>query len=435
MFFFGVHRFSINQPIGSRAATWLAITALASQIFCTSIGIAQKPVRGQSASKTSALVEQAKKLVQNGDPQGALTLLQQAGPGSSNNSDLHAMKGICEAMLARPIESEAEFDRAIALRPNYGPTYLSSGLALASFNNLDQALDRLSTALRLDPNLPGARFNYALVLARAAKYSESEKQVDVELASKSPKIESPLDLWRLKARDAYYQKKWQETLDAYKKTLEFEPDWPEAYAAIGEALYSLNRASESLSALQRAVSLDPGNGYAYELLGKLYQDAGKQDEAIVELEAAHRLRPEDRETIYRLYRLYNSKGDAAGASRLQKELQDLLANSRAISDSDAQAALLNNTGIELEKKGDLANALDHYDRAAKADATNLIFQRNAALLLCKMGRPQEAIRRLRDILTMDSDDAETLQILAVATELASGNTANETTLPESKQSH
>jgi predicted Zn-dependent protease len=183
------------------------------------------------------------------------------------------------------------------------------------------------------------------------------------------------------------------------------------------------------------VTLDPENGYAHELLGKLYQDSGKQDEAIQEFEAAHRLRPGDREAIYRLYRIYNSKGDTKSGARLQAELENLLASNRAESDSEAKATVLNNTGVELEKKGDLAGALEHYDEAAKTDVTNVVFQRNAALLLCKMGRAQEAIRRLRDILSLDSDDAETLQILAVANELAAGNLAQKKTLPEAHASH
>jgi tetratricopeptide (TPR) repeat protein len=336
--------------------------------------------------------------------------------------------------LAKPIESAEEFDQAIALRPNYAPTYLSSGLAFANFDDLDRASARLSTALRLDPRLPGARFNYALVLARAGKYAESEEQVDIEFADKQEK-ESALDLWRLKARDVYYQKKWQDTIDAYRKALEFQPNWPEAYFAIGEAFYYLNLPQKSIPELEKAVSLDPEKFTAHELLGKLYQDTGRQQEAIAQLEEAHRLQPNDREAIYRLYRIYVHNGDTINGSRLQKELQNSVARDKAESDGGAKAALLNNTGIELEKKGDLTGALDHYDQASKIDVTNVVFQRNAALLLCKMGRPQEAIRRLRDILSLDSDDAQTLQILAVANELAAGDLAKDTTLPAAQASH
>ena len=117
--------------------------------------------------------------------------------------------------------------------------------------------------------------------------------------------------------------------------------------------------------LEKAVALDPEKFAAHELLGKLYQDAGRQQEAIAQLEEAHRLQPNDRSAIYRLYRIYLHNGDTINSSRLEKELQNSAAREMAESDGEARAIILNNTGIELEKKGDLIGALDHYDQAAK----------------------------------------------------------------------
>jgi len=434
MSLFDSHYRQIGPTNRLRVAALLAIVGITGQLSCSLIGVAQTSPGAQHAPSTSALLDQAKRLVHGGDPQGALSLLKQADLNAPGASEIHALKGVCLALLAKPIESAQEFDQAIALRPNYAPTYLSSGLAFANFHDLARASARLSTALRLDPHLPGARFNYALVLARAGKYAESEEQVDIAFADKLKK-ESALDLWRLKARDVYYQKKWQDTIDAYGKVLEFQPDWPEAYFAIGEAFYYLNLPQKSMPELEKAVALDPEKFTAHQLLGKLYQDAGRQQEAISQLEEAHRLQPNEREAIYRLYRIYLHNGDTINSSRLQKELQNSVARDKAQSDSGPKAAMLNNTGIELEKQGDFAGALDHYDQAAKTDVTNVVFQRNAALLLCKMGRPREAIRRLRDILSLDPDDPETLQILAVANELAAGDLAKETTLPSAQASH
>jgi tetratricopeptide (TPR) repeat protein len=167
-----------------RAAAWLAILGMTGQLSCSLIGAAQTSPRAQHAPSKFALLDQAKKLVEEGDPQGALSLLKRADLHAPGASEIHALKGVCLALLAKPIESADEFDQAIALRPNYAPTYLSSGLAFANFHDLDRASTRLSTALRLDPRLPGARFNYALVLARAGKYAESEVQLDILLADK-----------------------------------------------------------------------------------------------------------------------------------------------------------------------------------------------------------------------------------------------------------
>jgi tetratricopeptide (TPR) repeat protein len=421
-----------------KGSVLLAVSGLVGPIL-SPVSLAQRETKVAPSSRpsvdTPALLDRAKKLVQDGDPQSALSLLEQADVHGAHASDIHAMKGICFALLSKPIESVAEFELAISLRPNYAPNYFSSGLAYASFNNLDRAIERLSVALKLDPSLPGLRYNYALVLARAGKYAESEKEVNLELEGKASTTESPLDLWRLKARDAYYQKKWQDTIDAYRKTLDLGPEWPEAYAAIGEALFSLNHSEESMATLEKAASLDSENEVPHALLGKLYQDSSKQDKAITELETAHRLMPTDREVTYRLYRIYSLKGDSVNGPRLQKDLETLLANTHAEADSETKAMVLNNSGVELEKKGDLAGALEHYDQAAKTDVSNLVFQRNAALVLCKTGRAEEAIRRLRDILSIDADDAETLQILAVANEVAAGNVGVKRTLPAAQTSH
>lgn len=384
---------------------------------------------GDKVTANAALLERAKKRVQSGDPRGAISVLAPADLNDPNASDVHALKGVCLALLAQPVESAAEFDAAIALRPNYAPTYLSAGLAFASFNNLEGALDRLAGALKLDPNLPGARYNYALVLARAGRFAESDRQAQIELDGTHRRTESLLDLWRLKARDAYYQKKWPETLQAYQKALELDPDWPEAYGAMGEALFSLDRSEQSLPMLEKSEALDPDNATTHALLGKIYQDEGKPQMAIAELESAQRLRSNDQDVLNRLQRLYSHNGDTANAARTLKLLKDLIATRYNESLSEMNAAALNGSGLELEKQGDLAGALKKFDQAAGEDATNLIFQRNAALILCRLGRTEEAVRRLRDILDLDPDDPQTLQILSVAKEYERKRPGNMPSLP------
>ncbi|RZU29710.1 tetratricopeptide repeat protein [Edaphobacter modestus] len=385
------------------------------------------------AHATALSLARARSLLQAGKVEEALASLREIRLGTSSDSDVHLLTGICLAMMAQPIESSTELNEAIALRPKYAPTYMSAGLAFASLNNLEMALDHLSTALRLDPDLPNLRFNYALVLSRAGNYAESEKQLDIELGSKTRRTPVSLDFWRLKARDAYSQKKWQDALYSYTRVRELEPDSAEAYSAIGECLYSLNQPERSMAALQRSIVLEPDNETTHVLLGKIYQSQGRDEEAIAEFEIAMRLVPDDREVIFRLSRLYTKTGNMAAASNLQKQLKTSFAESNVQSINEQKATVLNNTGIELERKGYRLEALEHYDQAAKTDTTNLVFARNAALLLCKIGRTQEAIERLKEILAIDPDDAKTIQILTVANEIAAGNLSEKETLPESQR--
>jgi tetratricopeptide (TPR) repeat protein len=112
-----------------------------------------------------------------------------------------------------------------------------------------------------------------------------------------------------------------------------------------------------------------------------------------------------------------------------QRLKELTANRYNESLSETRASALNNAGLELEKQGDLTGALKDFDEAAGEDATNLIFKRNAALILCRLGKTEEAIRRLRDILDLDPDDAQTLQILSVAKEFELKRPGNVPNLP------
>ena len=88
----------------------LAICGMTSEIPWSSAGLAQQTRAAQRQPGSSAALNQAKKLIQNGDPQGALALLQRADLSASDAADIHTMKGICFAVLGKPVESAAELD-------------------------------------------------------------------------------------------------------------------------------------------------------------------------------------------------------------------------------------------------------------------------------------------------------------------------------------
>jgi tetratricopeptide (TPR) repeat protein len=85
---------------------------------------------------------------------------------------------------------------------------------------------------------------------------------------------------------------------------------------------------------------------------------------------------------------------------------------------DLNAGELNNEGVELEKAGEIAAALEKYRAAVEISPLQTVFRRNFALALCRLGRWEEGIAELKETLRLDPADAKSTQALYIALENA-----------------
>ena len=124
--------------------------------------------RPDAAPPVATLLDQAKQLVQQGDPQSALSTLDQAPPHGPYAAAAHTLKGNSAWRCCRNrLNLRLNLTRQLPCGLTTLPRTCRRASAYAMFNNLDRALERLAVAVKLAPNLPGVRYNYALVLARA----------------------------------------------------------------------------------------------------------------------------------------------------------------------------------------------------------------------------------------------------------------------------
>ena len=92
-------------------------------------------------------------------------------------AEAHAARGMALTNSYRFSESDAEFRRAIELKPNYSSAHYFYAISgLVPENHIDQALDEMRSALALDPLSSIVNTNYALTLMLAKRYPESEAQ-------------------------------------------------------------------------------------------------------------------------------------------------------------------------------------------------------------------------------------------------------------------
>ena len=128
--------------------------------------------------------------------------------------------------------------------------------------------------------------------------------------------------------------------------------------------------------------------------------------------------PSDVATLYSLDRALRKAGKLEEAKPIEKQLAELRAKSDRASTVALAASRLNDEGIAMEKSGDVRAALAKYRAALDLDPTGTGFQLNYGLALCRLGRWEDAIAELREVLRLDQDNQEAAKALYIAIDQA-----------------
>lgn len=104
----------------------------------------------------------------------------------------------------------------------------------------------------------------------------------------------------------------REAIDAYKKTLEIKPAYPDVLIALARALIAIGEFTEAEDAIAKARKLRPSFAEASAVEGRLYKDEGDETKAIASFERAIKEgRGFQPEAFTGLGLLYSDKADAA----------------------------------------------------------------------------------------------------------------------------
>jgi tetratricopeptide (TPR) repeat protein len=129
----------------------------------------------------------------------------------------------------------------------------------------------------------------ALALAPAAAWADPSSPA-VEQRRQSPADTSAQSEYNRGVR-ARVAKDWATAITAFRRAVDFRPDFADAWNELGYALRNQGRYADSLDAYDRALALRPDFPEALEYLGEAYVQMGRLDDARQVLE---RLRPLDR---------------------------------------------------------------------------------------------------------------------------------------------
>ena len=170
-------------------------------------------------------------------------------------------------------------------------TYTDANQALADGNKFldegetDKAIDALSQAVKLDPNLAEAWFKLGIAYALAEKRDETLVEANETESITAPSKSAPPKPNSVKA--------FEKAVIAYKKLIDVNDEDDVAYYNLGRAYNKLNEDEDAAKALKQAVKLKPDDTDYQTELGAILIKLAQYQEAIAPLKKALELDPEN----------------------------------------------------------------------------------------------------------------------------------------------
>lgn len=358
-------------------------------------------------------LEQAQKLLSAGHLNEGIAMLQEIIKKDPNDSQAHLILGTALAVEGLRNESITEMNTAVRLSPDSADAYNQLGTVLSRFLEDDEAQRAFENALTLDPHFAQAHVNLALVLAQKGNFHSAHEHLDraIELEGNN-KFASRAYFVRAMVWSA--QGNNDGAIADLKKATQLRPNYEAAWSDLSQLLYSKSDVAGALSAAERAVAIDPNDAAAQYQLGHLYLDNGNSAKALTHLRAAQALGANDTATLYALERALRATGDLEQAKQVGKQVVQLDHQSVKATQVLFTASGLNNAGVRLEKSGDLPAALAKYKAALDLDPTGYGYRLNYGLALCRLGRWEEGILQLREVLKADPNNADAAKALYIA---------------------
>lgn len=170
---------------------------------------------------------------------------------------------------------------------------------MARQGNTEGAISHYREAVKMEPKLPGLRFE----LAEALNLSESPSdQEQVEKEYKAALIDNPFDEkaeCRL-GEIALRASELESALAHYSRALGLQPNDAEASLGVGKTLTQMHRTADAEPYLKRAAQLEPFTAVTHYRLSLVYRAAGRTADAQKELVEFQRLK-EMKERLKQVY--------------------------------------------------------------------------------------------------------------------------------------
>jgi tetratricopeptide (TPR) repeat protein len=271
---------------------------------------------------------------------------------------------------------------ALALRSDSPGVHLNLGRALKDKGDVEGAIRRYRSALRIDPNYALAHYNLGAALKARGKVEEA-----IACFRRAIALDPKLAMAHNNLGIALSGKgQVDEAIACFRKAIEIDPKYANAHNGLGVALHDKGKEDEAIACFHRAIALDPKLAKAHDNLGAALAGKGRVDEAIAEHRQAIHLDPKYAAAHYNLGTALHAKGkvdEAIAEFRQAIRLQPDLASAH------------NNLGNALDDKGKVDEAIAAYRQAIRLKKDYAKAHCNLGHTLVRQGHFREAVEAFR----------------------------------------
>ncbi len=191
-------------------------------------------------------------------------------------------------------EALTNYQKSIAINPNYDEAQNNLGYALAAKGRYAEAVGYYENALRLKPTLAEAHNNLGNALADLGRHSEAIEHYRIAQRLKPAYSDAHANYGIALAM----QGKLDEAVVELTEAARLDPEKHSHHSNLGNALALQHKLDAAAAEFALALRLKPGDAQAHNNLGNVLAEQGKLNEAGAEYAEALRLKPENPEAQF-----------------------------------------------------------------------------------------------------------------------------------------
>ena len=275
------------------------------------------------------------------------------------------IRGACHASFGQFDLALEDYQRAIAIRPDYAKAHYNLAGALQDLGQLEDAVNSYKKTLEIEPN-------YAEAFNNLGNVFKALKQND-------------------------------DAVESYKNALIIKPNYIESQYSLGAILQDLGNLEAAIKCYEAVIIIRPNFADALNNLGTLFIDLGQFNKAVSNFKSLLEIKPESVEALNNLgIALYN----------LHQFDDAIECYEKAISFKPDFADSYNNKGIVLFELGQFEMAVISYKSALKINPVFFEAINNLGIAFYKLHKFDDAIECYKKAISLKSDFVDAYANLA-----------------------